>query len=280
MKISILIANYNNGRFFADCYASLVAQTCTDWEAIILDDASTDDSVDLITELTKEDSRFSLYQNEENRGVGYTKGKLIDLARTEICGFLDPDDALLPKAVEKTLKIFKAREEVALTYSRPVKCDEKLQPLPGITLSARQVPNHDRFFFNCPIQINHFVAFRKKVYLQCEKMEDGLKIAEDQDLYLKLYEKGKVFYIDDANYLYRTHAGGISQFAHKGDSYRYWAMAVLSAMRRRGLTSIRGKRIPEDALDPQAVFRLLQYQNSLKYRLKKRLRVFYQKFFA
>ena len=98
MKFSILIANYNNGKFFQDCYKSILQQTYHNWEVVILDDASTDNSVEVIKNIIQNDSRFRWYENEKNEGVGFTKGKLIELAEGEICGYLDPDDAILPNA--------------------------------------------------------------------------------------------------------------------------------------------------------------------------------------
>ena len=46
MKFSLLVANYNNGKYFIDCYNSIVAQTYSDWELIVVDDSSTDDSIE------------------------------------------------------------------------------------------------------------------------------------------------------------------------------------------------------------------------------------------
>ncbi len=63
-------------------------------------------------------------------------------------------------------------------------CDQNLKPIAPFR-SAMQVPNGDPYFFNFPIQIAHFVAFRRAVYMQTEKMNPDLKIGEDQDLYLK-----------------------------------------------------------------------------------------------
>ena len=55
---SILIANYNNGKYFEDCYKSIITQTHENWEVIIVDDASTDDSVVVIKKINGEDARF------------------------------------------------------------------------------------------------------------------------------------------------------------------------------------------------------------------------------
>ncbi|WP_027377050.1 glycosyltransferase family 2 protein [Kaistella palustris] len=279
MKFSILVANYNNGHFFDDCYNSIISQTADNWEVIILDDASTDNSVEVIKNKIKGDPRFHFFENEVNRGVGFSKGKLIELANGEICGFLDPDDALLPQAVQASSDIFKNKTDVVLTYSRPMKCDAALNPLHEIR-SAMQVLNGDPFFFNCPVQIIHFVGFRKEVYLTCEKMNSTLKIAEDQDLYLKMYEKGNVHFINQTDYLYRAHAGGISQNDNKQKSYEYFAQAIFLAMKRRDLKQINGKNIPDKYTNSKEIFDLLAYQNSIPFRILKKWRLILRKFKA
>ena len=276
MKFSILIANYNNGKYFEDCYRSILNQSYKNWEAVILDDASTDDSVQVIKEIIKEDSRFRFYENIENKGVGYTKSKLIDLAEGEICGFLDPDDALQNTAIADSIKEFKKDKKIALTYSRFIKCDENLKPL-LVNKSAHQVLNFDPFFFNCPIIINHFVCFRIEFYKKTDKIDISKKIAEDQDLYLKLYEKGKAKFIDKANYRYRFHSDGISQNENKEKSYEYWAEVIFAAMKRRNLTQINGKKIPETYHNPQEIFDFLEYQNKITFRILKKIKILLQK---
>jgi len=91
-KISILIANYNNSHFFKDCYESLLNQTYKDFEVIILDDFSNYEDYKNIKNLISNDNRFRIFRNQSNKGVGFTKRKLVELASNEICGFLDPDD--------------------------------------------------------------------------------------------------------------------------------------------------------------------------------------------
>ncbi|MGZ5193245.1 MAG: glycosyltransferase family 2 protein, partial [Kaistella sp.] len=77
MKFSVLVANYNNGKFFRDCYQSILSQSYTDWEVVILDDRSTDNSLQIIRELIGEDSRFRIVEHPKNEGVGVIKAKLI-----------------------------------------------------------------------------------------------------------------------------------------------------------------------------------------------------------
>ena len=124
--VSILIANYNNGRFFQDCYNSIVSQTYSNWEAIIVDDGSTDDSVNQIQKLIKDDKRFHLYENDKNYGCGYTKRKCVELANGEICGFLDPDDTLTEDAIEDMIVAHQENPDDSLIYSGFNYCDQNL----------------------------------------------------------------------------------------------------------------------------------------------------------
>lgn len=267
MKFSILIAHFNNSVFFKDCYQSIINQTFANWEAIVLDDGSEEHEKLAVQKLIANDPRFQYYENEKNSGVGFTKAKLIELATGEICGFLDPDDALTETAIETAMTHFIKDQSIVLTYSRLMFCDSHLKPQ-KTNSAAKQILNGNLYFFNAPIIINHFVCFKKAVYEKTEKIDASKKIAEDQDLYLKMYEKGKVKFIDEINYHYRTHSGGISQNDNKKKSYEYWGKVIWEAMQRRGLRKIHGKQIPEQFTDSEEIFRLLDYQNSLLYRLR------------
>lgn len=279
MKFSVLIANYNNGKFFKDCYDSILNQEYKNWEVIIIDDRSTDDSVEVIKKIIGDDNRFKLYENEDNYGVGVTKAKLIEDATGDICGYLDPDDIIKPNAIKSAIKVLEKKKNVVLTYSRLAKCDQNLNILKEFR-AAMQVPNRQKTFFNFPIQIAPFVAFRRDVYLRGPKINPELKIAEDQDLYFKMYEVGDVYFINQTDYLYRAHAGGISQNENKGKSYSYYARSIWEAMQRRNLKKINGKPVPENYTDPQEIFALLEYQNKTVFRIRKNLIIFLQKLFG
>lgn len=273
MKFSILIANYNNGKFFKFCYESLLAQTYQNWEAIIVDDCSTDDSVEIIKKIVGKDHRFSIFENDKNYGVGVTKSKLINLSDGQFLGFVDPDDAITPNAIQTSVEAFIKNQDVVLTYSKFIRCDENLIPINTPKLT-RQVRNNDQYFFNCPVQIVNFTTFRKNAYEETTKIDPTLRIAEDQDLYLKLYEKGKFKFINEANYLYRMHNGGISQNSNKEKSKEYFAKVIFNTMKHRKLQMINGKKIPDQYNTPSDIYSLLEYKHSRLYRLKNRIHVY------
>ena len=114
---SILIANYNNGKYFKDCFESILKQTYSHFEVVIVDDCSTDDSAEIIQELIKNDARFLFFQNEKNQQTGFTKSKCASLAKGELCAFLDPDDALAENALDIMVKKHQENPDVSLVYS-------------------------------------------------------------------------------------------------------------------------------------------------------------------
>lgn len=266
MKFSILIAHYNNFEYFKDCYQSIISQTYQDFEVIILDDCSTDDSYEKVKDWVKNDPRFRVFQNEENRGVGYTKGKLIELATGEICGFLDPDDALVKKAVETSINAYK-NEKIIATYSQLYLCSPHLE-IQGIFPNTRKIRNGNPIFLNINFEIAHFFTFRKSAYLQTEGISN-YRFAEDQDLYLKLYEKGDFTYIPQPLYLYRVHQKSLT---NKDNTIKlnenYWEYVLKNALKRRHITKIYGKNIAEIENLPNFVF---QKENSFFKKLLRKL---------
>lgn len=252
MKFSLLIAHYNNFEYFQDCYQSILAQTYPNFEVIILDDCSTDNSWEKVKKLVKDDSRFKLFQNEENKGVGYTKAKLIELAKGEICGFLDPDDALVPTALENSLSNFS--ENIIAVYSQIKMCDNQLNFI-KLFPNQNQVKNNNPYFLNIFFTINHFFAFRKTAYLKTEGINPELTSAVDQDLYLKLYEQGNIKFIKTPHYIYRLHDKGVSQEkSKKGKLNSNWHKVLENTLKRRNLTKLYGKNVNKIENLPNFVF--------------------------
>jgi len=235
LKFSILIANYNNAHFFVkECYTSIIEQTYRDFEVIIVDDKSTDNSIEVIEAQIKNDERFILYKNDKNKGIGFTKRKLIDLATGDVCAFLDPDDSLSKKALELSIKEYKKNSKIVATYSKLMLCNANLQAVRLHPWSA-EIPKNDPYFFNIQNEIHHFFTFRKDIYLQTEGINPIYKIAEDQDNFMKLYEKGEFKFIPEVLYNYRIHNGGISSLTNKMKAKIWFAIVIFEACKRRNI---------------------------------------------
>ncbi|TZF99978.1 glycosyltransferase family 2 protein (plasmid) [Chryseobacterium panacisoli] len=268
---SVLIANYNNGKYFKECYDSLISQTHGNWEVIIVDDASTDDSVEIIQSLIKDDSRFRLYHNATNKGCGFTKAACMKYAQGDLCAYLDPDDALYPEALEKTAQEFVDRDDLTAVYSQMMLCDENLTP-ERVYAGTKQIYNN-RHFFNCPIQFAHFFAFKKETYLRTTGINPNLKNAVDQDLYLKILEQGEAKFIKEPLYLYRLHSDGISQDNAKQSAKESFARVIHDTMKRRGIKTINNQTVPEVFTSSQEIYSLIRYQTKKMHRLISKIKV-------
>lgn len=268
MKFSILIAFYNNYPYFLDCYNSIVNQTFRNFEVIIVDDASTDSSFEKLTTLLQGDSRFKVVQNSQNKGVGFTKRRCVELANGEICGFVDPDDTLAENAIELSLKKYKTQNIVA-THSDLNMCNENLEFI-RLFKNTQRVPSRQKKFLNINLAVNHFFTFKSSAYQKTEGIDPTLTSAVDQDLYLKIYETGAIAYIHEPLYNYRIHEKGVSQEkSKKGKLNENWDLVLRSTLIRRKIESLYGKRISEISDLPKFIF---QKENTLFKKLIKKLK--------
>lgn len=229
---SVLIANHNDGRFLQEAINSVFNQTYSNWEIIIVDDGSTDNS-DVIYAQYKSNHSFHIYHNSKNEGCGFTKRRCIEMANGDICGFMDADDALVPEALEKMVAVHMNHPEASLVYSRYILCDNNLRKINEYVYTIPVPPN--RPFLEVGVEPTHFVSFKKDYYLKTDGISPYLKCAEDHDLYFKLEEVGTTEYIPDLLYLYRSGTGNNESFKQNGDITLAWDfLAKANACIRQG----------------------------------------------
>lgn len=231
---SVLIANYNNGKYLMDAIESVRQQTYANWEIILVDDASTDNSRELYKELEK-DERIHIYYNEQNQGCGYTKRRCAELANGEICGFLDPDDALMENALEVMLKKHIENSEIGLIYSKSYITDVNLNVL-GVTTYYHANPDK-LSYLECPdIGVFHFVSFKKNIYDKTGGISRGIVRAVDHELYLRLDEVTEFMYVDIPLYYYRKNTGNNISLGINRYKAAWWdSIAKYESCKRRNM---------------------------------------------
>jgi glycosyltransferase involved in cell wall biosynthesis len=227
---SVLIANYNNGKFISTAIESVLSQTFQDWEIVVVDDASDDDSISIVNQYIAAGHPISLYRHKKNQGCGGTKNDCIAFSSGEICCFLDSDDALTPDALAVMAEVHRGHPHVSLVYSRFFYCDADL----NIRHSAawvKPIPaGATNLFYD---QVMHFVSFKRSAYGQTGGIDRQFVSAEDKDLYYKLEEVGPFLFVDKPLYLYRENRTGISQFSNYLMTQDYHLRVIESAMQRR-----------------------------------------------
>lgn len=116
-EVSIIIPVYNTERYLADCLSSILAQTYTDYEAIIVNDGSTDKSIDIIEPFAAKDNRIVII-HQENRGLSEARNTGIKAAQGKWITFVDSDDMLAPTFLQKLL-------EAAKQNNATIACSDK-----------------------------------------------------------------------------------------------------------------------------------------------------------
>ena len=102
--VSIITPNYNCARFIAQTIESVLAQTYTNWEMLIVDDCSTDGSYEIAQKYAEKDSRIKVFRNEKDSGAAVSRNRAIEASSGEYVAFLDSDDLWLPEKLERQLK--------------------------------------------------------------------------------------------------------------------------------------------------------------------------------
>ncbi|MDB2403959.1 glycosyltransferase family 2 protein [Schleiferiaceae bacterium] len=116
--VSVIVPVYNSESFIIETLESVRRQTFTEWECIVVDDCSTDNSLSLVNQYIKEsgDDRFKVIRLEENSGVAVARNRAIDLSRGKFCAFLDSDD-IWKKNKLKVQVDFMVNKDVLFSYS-------------------------------------------------------------------------------------------------------------------------------------------------------------------
>ena len=108
-KVSIIIPVYNAEKFIGETIESVISQTYTDWEMLILNDRSTDSSYEIIQKYAQKDKRIKAIDSEKNIGVVEGRNRLIDEADGEYIAFLDSDDYWKEDKLEKQIEFMKKK---------------------------------------------------------------------------------------------------------------------------------------------------------------------------
>ncbi len=134
--VSIIMPTYKCGRFISDSIKSVQAQTYTNWELIIVDDSSGDDTNSIVAELKCKDDRIHLYQNISNCGAAFSRNVALKEAKGKWVAFLDSDDSWESTKLEKQIK-FMEDNGYMFSYHEYIEIDEQNKEL-GVHVSGKE----------------------------------------------------------------------------------------------------------------------------------------------
>lgn len=239
--ISILIANYNNGKFLEECIQSVFKQTYNNWEIIIVDDASIDESKRIFDKHRRND-RIHIYFNNQNEGCGFTKRRCASIANGSLLAFLDPDDTINPQACEILVNEHGKCPNYGIIYSNQYICDENLN-IKNISSHVGAIPKGESQLTYKGPKISAFAVFKKSFYEKTQGISSKYRTSVDQDLYFKLEEVGPVKFINKPLYNYRHHTGSISLNENRTTAFLSNVLVSKDAYERRNKYSIKIKNL-------------------------------------
>lgn len=232
--VSILVANYNNGRFIAETLESAVKQTYPSIEIVIVDDGSKDNSIQVIESFmaSHPEVKAKLFRNEDNKGCGRIKRQCVELSEGEYFCFLDPEDTIVSEAVATLMEVFACHPEYSVVYCTHYLCNKRLEPLEVSTYPGR-IPEGQSHLTSDEGHISALALCNRQVYDKTSGINATYQVSEDQDLYLKMEEMAPVFYVDKPMYFYRKHDHNTSWNESKAFNNYYWKYYCMKAAYRR-----------------------------------------------
>jgi glycosyltransferase involved in cell wall biosynthesis len=192
--ISIIVPTYNGALFIAGAIESVLAQSYTNWELLIISDGSTDHTKDIVESFAKNDTRIIFIENDHNLGIQKTLNKGIALAKGTYIARLDDDDRWID-AEKLSLQViyFEAHTEHVLVGTNALVIDTA-----GKTLSKNTMPLSDEAIRSKILSMNCFLhatmMIKKSALEKSGIYNDNKKFlhAEDYELWLRLGREGKM----------------------------------------------------------------------------------------
>ncbi|MDW8002956.1 MAG: glycosyltransferase family 2 protein [Deltaproteobacteria bacterium] len=186
-KVSIIMGIFNCEQYVGKAIASIKCQTFRDWECIICDDGSKDNTWNAVCRHVSDDKRFVLLRNEKNLGLGATLNKCIEKAQGEYLARQDGDDTSHSQRLERLVKFLDENPDIAVVGSYAELCD-KFDRVWGVLKPPLNPSAFDWLKGSCVIHAS--TLMRKDVLLKCGLYDPTALRVEDYDLWLRMLKKG------------------------------------------------------------------------------------------
>ena len=204
-QVSIITPTYNCARFIEETIKSVQAQTFTDWEMIISDDCSTDNTKEVIAPYLASDSRIKYICNDKNSGAAITRNNALRIASGRWIAFLDSDDLWLPEKLEKQIS-FMETNDYAFTYHEYSEISEDGEDL-GVTVSGiKKVGKFGMYACCWPGCLSVMYDQKKIGVIQINDIRKN----NDTAMWLKVIKKSNCYLLKETLAKYRRRKGSIT----------------------------------------------------------------------
>lgn len=215
--VSIIMPTYNCAKFIARTLDSVQAQTYQNWELIIVDDCSKDNTREIVEGYMKKDSRIQYYLLDSNSGAAVARTTAMQLAKGSYMAFLDSDDIWIPNKLERQIN-WMIDNEYAFSCTAYEQIDEE-DNLLNRTIKTIKKTNYNRLLLDCPVG-------NSTVVYDVEKMGKfevpNIRKRNDDALWLQMLKKEKYIWgMPDVLMKYRIRQNSISSNKFKVIKYHW-----------------------------------------------------------
>ena len=202
--ISVVLPTHNGSRFIDRAIESIVEQTFADWELIVVDDASTDDTPAKVDAWADRDDRIRVVHLTENRKLPGALNEGFRLSVGDYLTWTSDDNWYAPNALAKMFEVLGTRSEVGVVYTAMTEVDEAGSPtgtLPALAPEELAVTN-------C---VGACFLYRRSVHEALDGYREDLFLAEDYDFWLRAHLDFRLEPLDEALYFYRKHSASLTE---------------------------------------------------------------------
>lgn len=205
--VSIIMPSYNTAKFIEETIDSVLAQTYTNWELIIVDDCSTDDTDVVVAKY--EDSRIRYLKNEKNSGAAVSRNRALREAKGRWIAFLDSDDLWTPDKLEKQIR-FMEENHYSYSYTNYLEIDEASKPLGVRVTGPKRITKAGMYAYCWPgcLTVMYDAGVVGLVQIA------DIKKNNDYAMWLKAIHKANCWLLDENLAFYRKRAGSISRHSY------------------------------------------------------------------
>lgn len=206
-RVSIITPTYNRAGFIAEAVESVLAQTMPDWELLIVDDGSTDNTLEALVSYGK-DSRIQ-YMYQTNQGQGAARNAALAKANGEFIGFLDSDDIWMPDKLERQIACFEDHPDVHIVHGDETIMDEGGREVSRINMSRYSGRITPQLLADNSVSITTALV-RRECFVTLGHFDTRYEVADDYELWLRFSARYRFHYDPRLVAGYRVMADQIS----------------------------------------------------------------------
>lgn len=232
-RISVIMGTHNAGAFLNNAVGSILAQTFSDFEFLIIDDGSTDETPSRLAAFASSDARIR-FISRGNRGLTPTLNEAARLATGSLLARMDADDISTPDRFAKQIAFMDAHPKCVALGGAYDMIDEAGRRFHQMRQPLDDAGNQEACLSGRPSLCHPLVMMRRDAFERVGGYDESFRVAQDNDLWLRMGEIGELRCLPDVILKYRQHAKSISE-ARQREQIDALRRGCEAACKRRGI---------------------------------------------